>query len=462
MKLFSKLLQISIFIFALCTFAQSDNNGTGEYKFNSNKQPCLTSEQRASIITTLKQNKTILSAENKLNLTNNSSPNPLFIWPVQKSANSIYNEVWSISGYVDHNPAYPNQLQDYDCGTKTYDTSSGYNHKGIDIYNWPFSWKMMDDDTVEVIAASNGQIIGKIDGNYDRSCDFNSNQWNAVYVRHNDGSIAWYGHIKNGSLTSKNIGDTVTQGEYLGIVGSSGNSTGPHLHFEIWENDSYTQLIDPYAGPCNNLNSQSWWQTQKPYANPAINAVLTHSNHPNFNFNNCPTTEVTYESNLFGNNETVYFYLYLRDQYVGSVVDVRIIRPDGSFLLDSSSGDGSNYTSSYWWWSRTVDMEGEWQWEATYEGQTVTHTFNVGTLSTKEFNLENTSVYPNPVEDELFIKSEVNITRVTVTDVLGKIISKVEDNAINTINTEFLSNGLYFIALTDAKNRTKTIKIIKE
>ena len=36
---------------------------------------------------------------------------------------------------------------------------------------------------------------------------------------HADGSIAWYGHMKSGSLTEKQ--DTVAQGEYLGIIGSS-------------------------------------------------------------------------------------------------------------------------------------------------------------------------------------------------------------------------------------------------
>lgn len=66
-----------------------------------------------------------------------------------------------------------------------------------------------------------GVILDVRDGNFDRSCSFNNNSWNAVYVRHSDGSVAWYGHLKNGSATTKTIGEEVEEGEYLGIVGSS-------------------------------------------------------------------------------------------------------------------------------------------------------------------------------------------------------------------------------------------------
>lgn len=283
--------QFYVLLITFCAFttikAQQNsvnfNAEGGEFKTEQN-MPCLTNTQRTAIKETLKKSYNQLKATGKLKYEKSTNiPNPKFIWPIQKASHVTYNDTWGISNYVDHNTAYPNQLTDYNCGSKTYDTESGYNHKGIDVFLWPFRWHQMDNNQTEVIAASAGQIIAKHDGNYDRSCSFNSNFWNAVYVENSDGSISWYGHLKNGSLTTKAVGETVTAGEYLGVVGSSGNSTGPHLHFEVYEDNTYSQLIDPYAGSCNSLNSESWWQDQKPYVNPNINAVLTHNTPPVFN-----------------------------------------------------------------------------------------------------------------------------------------------------------------------------------
>ena len=46
------------------------------------------------------------------------------------------------------------------------DVSVGYNHRGIDVYNDPFSWYMMDRDMVRIVAAAPGVIISKSDGNF--------------------------------------------------------------------------------------------------------------------------------------------------------------------------------------------------------------------------------------------------------------------------------------------------------
>jgi murein DD-endopeptidase MepM/ murein hydrolase activator NlpD len=458
------------FFFTILSISYSQNlisePENGQYKSNLNETPCLTTEQRLEVMQLTTEGIEVLRLQNRLAFNEaNRGTHPLFVWPVDKASNVSYNDVWAISNYVDHNPVTPNALSDYNCGPRTYDTTSGYNHQGIDIFSWPFTWHMMDNDYVEIVAAAPGQIIAKNDGQFDRSCDFNSNFWNAVYVQHSDGSIAWYGHLKNGSQTSKNVGDMVSEGEFLGVMGSSGNSTGPHLHFEVWSDATYTQLVDPYVGACNTMNSETWWQSQKPYVNPGINAVLTHSDAPVFP--GCPTQEITNISDQFGIDDTIYFGLYLRDQVMGEVVSLKIIRPDNSILYNWNYTLTATYYASwlYWFYQGVYNMEGEWKWEATYNGETVTHSFNIGSLSIEDESLASTSIFPNPSNDIVNISSTSKIKYVKVFDVLGKRVLGQEDssgNGIKQLNLSNLSKGVYFIKLEGEQKQTKTIKLIKK
>lgn len=458
------LLALMAVNFATAQNPETPENG-GEYVFNADQAPCLSNEARKSIIQTLENNVARLQSEQRLNYTGaHRDGHVLFSWPVQKADDVDYDDVWSISGYVDHNAAYPNQLTDYDCGTATYDTSAGYNHQGVDIFTWPFPWKLMDEDGAEIIAAADGQIIAKGNGQYDRSCNFNNNPWNAVYVQHSDGSVAWYGHMKNGSLTTKAVGDMVVQGEYLGIVGSSGNSTGPHLHFEVYEDDSYTQLIDPFAGDCNSLNgNDSWWLEQKPYLKPNINTVMTHSQVPDL-FPTCPTTETTFESSEFDISDTIYFTAFLRDQVVDDVIYLKAIRPNGTYLYDWNITVATSGSAWYYYWSFPVDAVGEWTWEVTFKGQTETTNFTVSeTLNLDESSFSQVSVYPNPFNDVLQITSKVPVTKAIVVDVLGKTMTRITNTSegIQHINLETLSAGLYFLTLEGNDGQQKTIKLLK-
>jgi murein DD-endopeptidase MepM/ murein hydrolase activator NlpD len=61
-----------------------------------------------------------------------------------------------------------------------------------------------------------------------------------VRVRHNDGTITIYGHVNETLVTA---GQQVQAGQQIATMGNRGQSTGPHLHFEVWIDGS--QKIDP-------------------------------------------------------------------------------------------------------------------------------------------------------------------------------------------------------------------------
>lgn len=459
-----------LFIFLMFTIkygnaqAPNSNMGGGEFVFNSNNEPCVTPEQRENMKQEIMKSISNLKVNNKLfNSKNKTEDHPLFIWPIKKANTVDYNEVYSVFNYVDHNTAFPNQVTDYNCGTRTYDTSGGYNHEGTDIVTWPFRWKLMDDDGVEVIAAAPGQIIVKHDGEFDRSCDFNTTTpWNVIIIQHSDGSVAAYGHMKNGSLTSKNVGDMVSVGEYLGIVGSSGISNFPHLHFEVLTDETFTQVVDPYSGICNATTTESWWAEERPYNSPGINAVLTHTADPIFP--ECPTAEITNESNEFEVNQEVFFVVYLKDQVAGTSLNLRIIKPDNTDLFNWTHNLTDTFYASWWRWNAYPDVAGEWKWEATYAGETVTHTFNVGTLSVNNEVLKETVIHPNPTHNLIYIDTVKKIINADVINVTGKTIQSFNNfsEGLKTIDTSKLSNGLYFLRLESEAREKKTIKFIKQ
>jgi murein DD-endopeptidase MepM/ murein hydrolase activator NlpD len=305
-----------------------------------------------------------------------------FAWPLQPVAGFSDYGYHGISNFVDQNLSYPNALLDFDCGARTYDLASGYNHGGTDIFTWPFGWKKMDDGDITIVAAAAGTIVSKTDGNFDRSCGLNSNPWNAVYVKHADDSVAWYGHMKSGSTTSKGVGDTVAQGEYLGLVGSSGSSTGPHLHFEV--HGPGGGLIDPFDGPCNALNpSVSWWQAQPPYYDSALNDITTGTAPPTFP--SCGTAESPNASDFFLPGSTIVFTTYYRDQRSSQVGQHSIHRPDGSVYASwTLTSDQPYYPASYWWRTYTFgtgEPTGTYRYEVVFDGDTYAREFRIDTVA---------------------------------------------------------------------------------
>lgn len=86
---------------------------------------------------------------------------------------------------------------------------------------------------------------------------------NLVVIDHGDGFESYYAHMKDGSLKVRE-GDTVSQGDDLGIPGATGFATGVHLHFEIRENgvkkdpENYISLSEPYLSQGGTFNGDTF------------------------------------------------------------------------------------------------------------------------------------------------------------------------------------------------------------
>ncbi|MBO3681450.1 M23 family metallopeptidase [Streptomyces violaceusniger] len=65
---------------------------------------------------------------------------------------------------------------------------------------------------------------------------------NAIVIKHDNATYSQYAHL---SRIDVRIGQTVTEGQQIGLSGSTGNSTGPHLHFEIRTTPNYGTAVEP-------------------------------------------------------------------------------------------------------------------------------------------------------------------------------------------------------------------------
>jgi murein DD-endopeptidase MepM/ murein hydrolase activator NlpD len=143
--------------------------------------------------------------------------------------------------YVDHDPG-PG-VRDYRCGGL-----SGDGHKGTDIAISDLAAMAVG---VEVRAAAAGVVDALRDGMADTSVDEIGRAaiggrecGNGIRIAHGDGWTTWYCHLRRGSLMVEQ-GDAVEAGQALALVGLSGDTSFPHLHFDVRHGD---EVVDPFVG----------------------------------------------------------------------------------------------------------------------------------------------------------------------------------------------------------------------
>ncbi|MFD9769959.1 peptidoglycan DD-metalloendopeptidase family protein [[Kitasatospora] papulosa] len=92
--------------------------------------------------------------------------------------------------------------------------------------------------------ATSGTSVRSIGEGTVVSAGWSGSYGNEVVIQHSDGMYSQYAHLSSLEVTT---GQTVTGGQQIGLSGSTGNSTGPHLHFEVRTGPSYGSDVDPIA-----------------------------------------------------------------------------------------------------------------------------------------------------------------------------------------------------------------------
>lgn len=146
-----------------------------------------------------------------------------------KNSNSSTSYTPSISGFI-----FPVQgLSKSNIRNKSFPSYPG--HTGVDV-NINVTGK-------NVVAAKSGTVVTSTalrssNGSYRSYGEY-------IIINHGDGTLSLYAHMLSGSRKVK-VGDRVSQGQVIGTVGSTGNSTGNHLHFEV-RVSTYNSSLGTYS-----------------------------------------------------------------------------------------------------------------------------------------------------------------------------------------------------------------------
>jgi murein DD-endopeptidase MepM/ murein hydrolase activator NlpD len=108
----------------------------------------------------------------------------------------------------------------------------------------------------DVVASSGVPVVAPMSGTVTTLAFQASGAGQYVVMRATDGRSFFFAHLVAGSTAQLKVGQGVSAGQQLGRVGSTGESSGPHLHFEIWEGG---WRVNPDSHPVDPLAQLLAW-----------------------------------------------------------------------------------------------------------------------------------------------------------------------------------------------------------
>jgi len=276
-------------------------------------------------------------------------------YPFYPLGGALYGDLFTVN-FVDLDPT-PG-IRDWDCTDFTYD---GHQASDVDIRSFGEQFA-----GVPIFAALDGVVVATHDGEFDMNTTWNNQPANYVIIDHGNGRIAWYFHMKKFSVAVA-VNDFVRAGQQIGLVGSSGISTGPHLHFATYDNGVN---VEPYEGACQTDESQ--WVSQTPINRDMYLRDLHITDQHIENYGPWPFPFPRRGMFVQGNEE-VSLWINLQNLPTFSDYLIQIRRPDATLALDYGTfgfGNGSFWRWTYWWWRWNVNLNqlGTWHIDLTVNG----------------------------------------------------------------------------------------------
>lgn len=253
---------------------------------------------------------------------------------------------WTIANHFDCDQA-TGGIRDYTGRTGsealTYD-----GHGGIDFEL--ASFRAMDLG-IAALAAAEGTVEETFDLSYDRNRTCSQDKWNFVKLRHANGFATLYAHLRQNSVTVR-VGDRVTAGTRLGLIGSSGCSTFPHVHLEVL--DCRGRALDAMA--------EGLLESPPPYPRDAQPAVMeTRLFQPAINDIASVEEPGAAESEQIASGS--YFSVGVIIAYLkpGDLLRIEMISPDNAPLANAFEQRVTSFHSRTSWWANfMVERSGRW------------------------------------------------------------------------------------------------------
>tara|TARA_B100000508_G_scaffold92582_1_gene72275 strand:- start:13359 stop:14579 length:1221 start_codon:yes stop_codon:yes gene_type:complete len=356
-----------------------------------------------------------------------------------------YGKDFILVNYVDWGVG--SSVQDQYCLDKSYN-----GHQGTDYVLQHF---VTMDKGIPVLAVDSGVVIFVKDGEFDREkkSDTSKHLGNYVGITHPGKLQTYYGHLKKGSILVQ-VGDRVVPGQKIALVGSSGNSSDPHLHFELWYDSLY--YIDPFKGPCGNAGS--YWKNELAY-----DSSFYVWNNGILNFK--PTLDTLKEGlttvdTIYPGDQAITFWSLLHGLRTGDSVSLEWYTPSDQFWFRYDIQLNRNWWYYYYWSYIDVPKKKEFGlWNVQLKRNNVlvlkksfflinppdTSLSQANLMPIKNGDLKSTI---KTLESTWEVHSPIIPEAVSLWNADGKLIKKLKPTSdITFLNRSGLPPGIYFLVI---------------